>query len=436
MVALAPDRPEQVLSFELRGGHRELFAARDPEILCESAAGSGKTRAILELFNILCHTYSGLRCLMVRKTQVSMTTSCLAEFKKHVLTPADNVVFFGGSKSEAAAFNYPNGSTIVVGGMDNPEKILSSFYDLVYVNEATELSLEDWETLTGRIRGADAAHEPRKADGTPFTARRIIGDCNPTYERHWLMQRTIEGKTRLIRSTRLDNPAYYRADGTPTPVGAEYEARLDNMSGQRYQRFKLGIRIGVENAIYPQLDASKHLVEIPQNTAWAGHGTTGVDFGRIHLSAVVTITLATDGVWWVRECWAEAGGNLQAIEEACRSHRLRFKTRGGVVDPVQEVLGQRLGYKVAKSGAGSRKGRIEAVTKLLDAGALKFDVYGEGVRELFDEAVMYRFEIRETNTLIEDVVVRKDDDRIAALEYAIEAAEVGLGTGGQVFSYA
>jgi hypothetical protein len=128
-------------------------------------------------------------------------------------------------------------------------------------------------------------------------------------------------------------------------------------------------------------------------------------------------------VVWVRECWAESGGNLQAIEDACRAHRVRFGVRRGVVDPIQEVLGQRLSFRVAKSGAGSRKGRIQMVTKLLDSDALRFDRYGAGVQELYDEAVMYRYEVRTTDTLVKDVVVRKDDDRVAAFEYAIEGLE-------------
>src|SRR5690606_6015863 len=77
----------------------------------------------------------------------------------------------------------------------------------------------------------------------------------------------------------------------------------------------------------------------------------------------------------------------------------------------------------AKSGAGSRKGRIEMVTKLLDAGALKFDAFGDGIQDLWDEMQMYRYEVRETDTSIDDIVVRKDDDRVAALEYAIETLE-------------
>lgn len=91
-----------------------------------------------------------------------------------------------------------------------------------------------------------------------------------------------------------------------------------------------------------------------------------------------------------------------------------------MTDPLQDWAAQDLGWTIAKSGAGSRKGRIQRVLGMLENDQLRFDRYGEGVQELWDELHMYRYEVVETDTNIDDVVVRKDDDRVAALEYAIE----------------
>ena len=56
---------------------------------------------------------------------------------------------------------------------------------------------------------------------------------------------------------------------------------------------------------------------------------------------------------------------------------------------------------------------------------LGFDIvaFGEGVSALWDEMHMYRAEFKETATEIKEEVIRKDDDRVAALEYAVEALE-------------
>ena len=174
----------------------------------------------------------------------------------------------------------------------------------------------------------------------------------------------------------------------------------------------------VLNAIYDLLDRPKHLVPLSGRERWTD-GAIGVDYGRVHKSAVVTVTRDTSGVVWARECWAETGGDPQPIEDAVRSAKVRYRLHKVVADQP----GAPLGYKVAESGAGSRYRRIQRVYKYLKAGALKFDASGRGVRELFEECLAYRWERRETATAEELLPVRKDDDRVAALEHAFEALE-------------
>lgn len=404
---------------KLRAGNWTAYRSTSPELLVEGPARTGKTYALLLRMVQHAQQVPGYRGLIVRKVAATLGSTILRTLEEDVLhewdsatrrSVLDHVHFFGGSQNEPASYEFDNGSRIVVGGMDAPSKVLGAEYDEIYANEVIELTVEDVETLLSRL-----------SHGL-LPAQCFISDCNPTYDKHWVLQRAISGQMQRIKTTLKDNPAFYDEAGEPTERGRAYLQSIKGLTGTRYQRLVLGEWVGMENAIYPQCDGTQ-LIELPERIAWSGRGATGVDFGRIHLSAVVTVTQDTAGVYWVRECWAEPGGNAQAIEDACRSHRLRFRVRSGVTDPIQEVLAQKLGYKIAKSGAGSRKGRIELVTKLLDAGALKFDMYGEGVRELYDEMIMYRYEIRETDTVIEDIVVRKDDDRVAALEYAIEGTE-------------
>lgn len=396
---------ERIIRYEPKGAILDLFNARDPEILVVGPAGTGKTYGVLQLIHLLCLNHPGMRALICRKTLVSLTGTALTTLREKVLTPDDPVKFFGGSHAEPASFKYANGSRIVVGGMDSPSKILSSEYDIAYVNEATECSEEDIETLTTRLRNGVLRYP------------RLLMDCNPSYERHFLLQRCLRGQTRMIKSTHTDNPT----------ITTDYLSTLEHLSGTRRQRLYVGEWVGMENAIYGDLlDPSRLLMGIPERTAWSGRSGGGMDFGRIHLSAVVAVTQSTDGTWWVRECWAEPGGSKDQILQAVRSHRIKYNIRTGVTDPIQEWAAQELGWKPAKSGAGSRKGRIERVRGLLETDALRFDVFGPGVQELWDEMQMYRYEVRETDTLIEDVVVRKDDDRVAALEYAIESIQTAL----------
>ena len=398
----------------LRGGNAAFWDARDKEILVEGPRGTGKTRTILELLNQLCHAFPGLIVIVARKYQKTLASTCIRTFEEQVKKVGDGVSFFGGNDTEPACYRYPNGSKIIPRGMDDPEKVKSSEADIVYVNEATELSEDEWESWLPSLRHVGPGGQPI------IQHRRLIGDCNPAHDKHWLVKRRNEGRLRWIKTTIRDNPLYTNADGSFTPDGEAYMDTLTGLSGIRRQQWIDGEWVGMENAIYPQLDRAKHLTLLPERVSW-GAGAIGVDRGDEHPNAVVAVQRdSLSGVWWVRECWCEAGSNRQDVKFRVRAMRTRFRINRGRVDPNQSWMGDELGFKVAKKGPGTRKQRIDMVAAWLDAGALMFDLNGEGVEALVDEMQTYRWEKRETLTFAELVPVRIDDDRVAALEYAVE----------------
>ena len=433
---------EQVVTFELRGGNRLIFEARDPEILVEGMAGTGKTRTILELINALCHRFPGMRAVIVRKVRDTLATTALVTFEKKVLRPGDGVVFFGGSKHEPAAYRYPNGSQINVGGMDNAEKILSSEYDLVYPNEAPELSIEDWETLMSRLRNGVLPNP------------RIIGDCNPTFGAHWLNKRCEAGVTRRIVTRLEDNPEYYHRDGTPTEAGLRYLVVLDRLTGSRYQRFRLGQWTGVENSIYGTFDRDRQVVDLEEGLTWQD-GALGSDWGRVHKAAGVAITKDQYGRAWVREAWAKPDvehGETTASESARLIRSYGLKKVGGDpnADPLLGLIKSKANRIMASVAEGSRQHRIDltgrymrvftggAVPSLQDEMQMRWpvpvpgrpDSYGllfvkgaPGIEEMCDQIEAYHFEHKVSDTKDDMVVVRLDEDLVAGLENGIWALD-------------
>jgi hypothetical protein len=434
------EAPEVSLTLELRGGNRELFAARDAEILAEGPAGTGKTRTILEMINLIGHRYPGVRVLFVRKHAVTLTTTALVTFDTKVLHNGDGVRFFGGNQHEPAQYRYRNGSVIVVGGMGNAnerEKILSSEYDLIYCNEATELSLDDWETLSTRLRNGVLPNP------------RIIGDCNPTFGKHWLMQRTDSGQTRLIRSQLTDNPAYYERDGTPTAEGAQYIARLDRLTGTRYERFRLGLRVGVENAIYPFFDRDLHVQPLPPNTTWRD-GALGIDYGATHKCGIVAVKVDQFNRRWVVEAWGEPDTDQGfSLDLKIAQFKERHFIRRGRTDPNQDYLAGVHGFNVARKGE-YREARIETAEKYWnlysggrvplpweernlsvprgpfeepDSPGLMLVAGAPGIDALADEIEGYHRVLVENERVKKLEVVRIDDDLVAGMEYALEELE-------------
>lgn len=252
-----------------RGTARELFECREPEVLMAGPAGTGKSRACLEKLHLMALINPGMRGLIVRKTLASLGSTALVTFREFVIREAlanGDVIFYGGSPQEAPQYRYRNGSVINVGGMDKPSRIMSSEYDLAYVQEATELTVDDWEAITTRLRHGMVSFQ------------QIIADCNPDTPTHWLKDRANTGRTKMFESRHEENPRYFDDAGRLTPVGAAYIGKLDALTGVRRDRLRYGRWVAAEGLIYEDWDAAVHLIDqfpIPDDWQrwWA------VDFG-------------------------------------------------------------------------------------------------------------------------------------------------------------
>jgi hypothetical protein len=246
---------------EVRGAPSWLFTGRPSgEIIVAGPAGTGKTRAILEYIHDRAAKET-IRVLILRKTLESLKTSALVTYQEQVLygfdgkrSAADRVTYFGGNRIRPADFTYEDtGSKVILGGMDNPSKVLSTEYDVVYVNECVELALEDWEQITKRTDRPRLGPQPSPS--------LVIGDCNPGAPTHWIKQRAAEGKLQLWSSYHRDNPAMWDTDRRIwTEAGIRYFARLGGLTGIRRQRFLLGLWVAAEGQVYDAWREDVHIL--------------------------------------------------------------------------------------------------------------------------------------------------------------------------------
>jgi len=245
---------------------------RGGEVLLAGPAGTGKSRAALEKIHLICLLTPNVRALVVRKTAVSLTTSAIKTYESDVAVQAlldGTVTFFGGSRREPAQYRYSNGSSIALAGMDNPMKVMSTEYDVIFVQEATELEVDEWEALTTRLRNG------------VLSFQQIIADCNPQEPTHWLKLRCEAGQCLMLHSRHEDNPRYFNDDGTMTVQGADYMTKLDQLTGVRYLRLRKGIWAAAEGVIFEEFNPAIHVVDrftVPED--WRRLWT--VDFGFVH----------------------------------------------------------------------------------------------------------------------------------------------------------
>src|SRR3990167_1707427 len=195
-----------------------------------------------------------------------MTQTILVTFEKVLQWHGCGGIASGAGRAHRTNYMFPNGSEVAVLGFDDPERIKSSDFDIAYINEGTEVTPEDWEITTTRLRHGKM----------PF--QQGIIDCNPGEPNHWLNIRTNAGKMRRILSPHEDNPRWHDSKDW-TAEGKTYLARLTRMTGARKARLLYGLWAAAEGAVFEEVwDEARHRIDPVDPETIRGH-IAAVDWG-------------------------------------------------------------------------------------------------------------------------------------------------------------
>jgi phage terminase large subunit len=126
---------------------------------------------------------------------------------------------------------------------------MSTEYDLIFVQEATDVTQDDWEKMDSRLRNGRVSFQ------------QLLADCNPQQPSHWLKRQCDDGSVKMLYSRHEDNPRYFRPDGSMTPQGEAYIARLDALTGVRKLRLRHGQWAAAEGIIYEEWRPEVHVVD-------------------------------------------------------------------------------------------------------------------------------------------------------------------------------
>lgn len=225
---------------------------RGREVLLAGPAGTGKSRAALEKVSFIAY-HAPIRAAIVRKVRKSLTQAALVTFEKKVLPTPSGVRFW----TEDQEYRYPGGAIVALAGLDDPEKVKSTEFDLIYVQEATELDQLDWELLVSRLRNGVLSYQ------------QLIADCNPADPYHWLKQRCDKGECLLLDTRHEDNPLLFdHAASEWTEFGEQYLHTLDTLTGYLYQRLRLGLWVAPDGMFFTEWNPEVHCCdpfEIPEH---------------------------------------------------------------------------------------------------------------------------------------------------------------------------
>jgi phage terminase large subunit len=244
---------ELTIPYSFYGANLEAYRCREPEYVLEGPADTGKTLALVSKLHHAALKYKDASIVICRKQLTDIQSSVMVTYLKEVAAEAIEqgvVAPYGGNRP--AWFDYYNGARVWVAGLDKPGKVLSAQHDLIYVNQAEELSLADWETVT--------THTTGRAGHMPYN--QTLADCNPGPPSHWIKQRERKGTLKCFHSTHLDNPEIYDPmTGEMTEQGKTRLAGLQRLTGSRYKRLFQGLWAAPEGAIYEVFDEAHHKVK-------------------------------------------------------------------------------------------------------------------------------------------------------------------------------
>jgi phage terminase large subunit len=353
------------------GGNRDFMRCKEAEAIVAGPAETGKTIAALFKLHILACKYPRSSLVIARKTQSSMYSTVLVTFQKKVLDDGAPVVAYGGEKPQW--FDYANGSRIWMAGLDKSSKVLSSEHDVIYVNQAEELSLADWETLTTRTTG--------RAGNMPYS--QTIGDCNPAGSLHWIVERSKDGALALFKSYHKDNPVLFDPlTGEITEQGERTLTTLGGLTGHRRKRLLEGEWASPEGIVYDMF-GEENVSELAEYDPARGPVELGVDDGYSNNPRVfLFIQVDDDGVincfdemFHVKHLAATCIGEAQEKLKGYAGDAERFEI--AICDPsaAQLIASFRVADIVAR---GAKCGVIEGIQNLerfvCDGGGHRLDL--------------------------------------------------------------
>lgn len=403
--ASEPETAAASPSYELRGGCGQLFNSTEQEVILAGPADSGKTIAAVLKAHAICGSVPGAQGAIVRKAYNSLVGTVVKSFIRIVQPRERGIQIFGGEKPER--FIYPNGSCIWMGGMDNPTRVLSSERDFIYVNQAEELTLNDWETLATRCSGRAAV----------VRHAQLFGDCNPSGSKHWIRSRANENRLLLLASRHQDNPTLFTRAGNllDTEDARRRMAALENLSGVRRKRLLEGLWASAEGAVYDMFNSTPGGPHVKKRErSEMKRFFLAIDDGYTNPAVILDIGEDSDGRWHCFREFYQRGQPREVVVATARQWHGEHPTELVAVDEaVPELIAQLGAFVLAKGGKGKI---IDGIRKVQD----RLKVQGDGLsRYTVDSSCINH--INEFESYVwkpeQDVPIKENDHSLDALRY-------------------
>ena len=222
-------------------------------IINQGGSRSSKTYSLCQLVIVYCLTNPDKVVSIVRKSFPSLRASVLRDFVE-VMRDLDLYNVRDHNKTENL-YNFPNGSAVEFFSVDDEQKLRGRKRNVLWVNEANELSFEEFNQLNMR------------------TTDKLIFDFNPSDNEHWLYTLMERPNAKTIKSTYKDNP--FLEDDLVKEI-----ENLILIDENYYKIYALGEKPVPHTRIYTHFNQYSNLPPVDEYVY-------GMDFGYNHPSALI-----------------------------------------------------------------------------------------------------------------------------------------------------
>ena len=271
---------------------KQMMRSKSQAIVLDSPYQCAKTFSCMAYLHGLHMKIPGLRSVVLRKEKTTVYNSILPQFVDKILpfgldARAANPVHPHNGKRTPSHLEYFNGGQMVFGGEDDSGKVLGTEWDVAFYSQCEQADFEFWQRLGRRCNG-------RRGGWIDDGRQRglLLGECNPSYKKHFLKRLQAEGKLEMITVSHDDNPTLFY-DGKWTALGLQtIEDLKNNLVGIEYRRGFLGEWCSAEGTVYGDyydsdihdLDEEEILERKERSESegnpWIWYG--GIDYGEVH----------------------------------------------------------------------------------------------------------------------------------------------------------
>jgi len=258
-------------------------------IVLKGSTRSSKTWSTLQLLNYIGQKSTRPRRISVVSESIPhLKRGCISDFKN--MLESENKFEADRWHDTNKTYDYGKGQ-IEFFSVDKPSKVLGAARQVLYMNEAINISFDTYRQLAVR------------------TTEKIILDYNPAFE-SWIDSKVlVREDARMIHSTYLDNDML-----TPAQI-AEIESNKE-IDPDWWQVYGLGLTGSKEGLVVKNWDI---VADLPPRSTWK-QAHIGIDFGWTAPTAVILIVLGEGGETWHKELGYGANMGNKAIAECIKFH--------------------------------------------------------------------------------------------------------------------